>query len=380
MNTKLRTKWFLAFAPFAAAMPFVLWQCGGGDSAVGPSNDASTGADQGSGSSGGGNGSSGGSGAGSSGTNGSSGGTASSSGAAGSSGGSGSSGAGSSSGARDGGGSSSGVQDAGPPPMLCDDAGAPAGCVQCLTDTNCPTATPRCLTSAGTCVVCLTNTDCGNGTTPSCWPSTHTCHARCDSDGGACPAGVNMPNVCDTTSGACVGCRSGQDCPTARPVCDTVTKQCEQCQTDTNCSGTTPRCDTAANPPICVTCLTNPDCANSTVGPVCRQVGIANHTCVAGCVSNAQCTNATLPMSDAGAPACNLTTNTCVQCVDNTTCSAPTPLCDTAAVPAGRANRCQECLPANLTNDAGIQGCDGGMGSNMCLAVGLGGGGQFSCR
>ncbi len=345
------TKWFILVAPLAAAAPLMLADCSGSSG-----NSPDAGADGTGGGSSGGTSSSGGSSGGA--TSSSSGGGASSGGTASSSGGGASSGGTASS---SGGGGDGGVRDAAPPPVVCTDAGTPPGCVQCVTDSNCPTATPRCLNNA--CVMCETNSDCGNGATPSCWPSTHTCHASCAVDGAAaCPAGAP---ICDTTTGACVGCRTGTDCPTVRPVCDTVNKVCEQCQTDTNCSGTTPKCDTAANPPACVACLTNPDCAGSTAGPVCRQV---THTCAPGCVSSSQCT-------DAGAMACDLTTNACVECVDNTTCAAPTPLCDLTV--GARQHRCEQCLPA--TADAGIQGCDGG-GLGLCQGAPGNPTGPLMCR
>jgi hypothetical protein len=140
----------------------------------------------------------------------------------------------------------------------------------------------------------------------------------------------------------------------------------------------TPICNLANN--TCVTCLTNNDCSTSMVGPVCRQ---ATHTCAAGCVSDTQCADAGVPGVDAAAPRCNLTNNACVECLGDTDCVGGTPFCDTAAAGAGaaaRTNRCQTCLPANAATDAGMEGCDGGPGSNCQVAVGVGGAGQFVCR
>jgi hypothetical protein len=74
--------------------------------------------------------------------------------------------------------------------------------------------------------------------------------------------------------------------------------------------------------------------------------------------------------------ACDLANGTCVQCLDNTSCSGLTPVCDTAAVGAN-AHRCVVCLPPAPGSDAGPQGCDGGPGQMMC-AAGVGGG--FVCR
>ena len=224
----------------------------------------------------------------------------------------------------------------------------------------------------------MTSTDCGTGTTPVCQPSDHTCHASCAVDGG--PRCVGATPICDPASGACVGCRvGGNDCRVAAPVCSPTTQQCVQCATNTDCAGTvTPLCDTANN--TCVTCLTNGDCSTSMVGPVCRQ---ATHTCAAGCISDTQCADAGVPGVDAGANRCNLTNNACVQCLGDPDCTGGTPFCDTqpaGAGAAGRANRCQQCLPANAPADAGAEGCDGGPGSTCQVAVGVGGAGQFVCR
>jgi hypothetical protein len=248
-----------------------------------------------------------------------------------------------------------GGQDAG---TLCTAPGFPPGCVQCLTNSNCPTAMSQCLN--GTCVACVTSSDCGNGTTPVCWPGNHTCHAACGEGGATCPMGMGQPSVCDTTTGACVGCRSSMDCPTAAPVCDSTGMRCVQCQADNNCTGTTPHCDPATL--TCAACVTNAHCTNPAM-PVCRTsfgfMGMSR-SCQAGCTSDAQCT-------DAGATVCDSTGN-CVQCLDNSTCSGLNPVCDTtASLGRGGPNltyhRCVVCLPPPFGSDAGTQGCDGGPGT-----------------
>jgi hypothetical protein len=261
-----------------------------------------------------------------------------------------------------------GGQDAG---TLCIGMGIPPGCVQCLTNSNCPTAMSHCLN--GTCVVCAASADCGNGTTPVCWPGNHTCHAACGEGGAACPMGVGQPSFCDTTTGACVGCRTSMDCPTAAPVCESTTSRCVQCQADNNCTGTTPHCDPTTL--TCVACVTNSDCTNPAT-PVCRvafgAMGPMGRSCQAGCTSSAQCT-------DGGATVCDPNGN-CVQCVDNSTCSAQNPICDTNAFGRGGFNasyhRCVVCLPSTPGSDAGTQGCDGGPGTCYYNAM-MGG---YVCR
>jgi hypothetical protein len=71
-----------------------------------------------------------------------------------------------------------------------------------------------------------------------------------------------------------------------------------------------------------------------------------------------------------------------VECLDNSTCSGLSPICDTTPSTFGRGgynpnyHRCVVCLPPSLGSDAGTQGCDGGPGScyyNMML-------GGYVCR
>ncbi|MGA7124065.1 MAG: hypothetical protein WBY94_28440, partial [Polyangiaceae bacterium] len=269
-------------------------------------------------------------------------------------------GSGSSSGAHDGGsgsgGQEAGGQDAG---VLCTAPGVPAGCVDCLTNAQCPKATNVCL--AGTCVACATSADCAGTSTPVCWPSNHTCHASCAGDGGiAC---VGPEDHCDTATGACVGCTSNQECAAdaggsgRRPVCDMTTLQCVQCVSTTDCNagdaGTRLLCDEASHG--CVECIADSDCATSAAGPVCR-AGVCNP----GCTTNTQC-----PM-DGGTPICDTARNACVECLANTDCSGDTPFCRTAGFGGGPIiNRCEACLPA-VGMDAGVRGCDGGAGSTRC--------------
>jgi hypothetical protein len=262
-----------------------------------------------------------------------------------------------SSGADANGGGGSSTQEAG---VLCTSTGIPPGCVQCLSGADCPTIAPHCLN--GTCVTCVTSADCGGGSTPVCWPSDNMCHAACSNGGMTCPTGAGQPSVCDPTTGACVGCLTTNDCPTSAPVCDSVTMQCVQCQTDSNCSGTTPHCDSTSQ--TCVACAKNADCTDPAM-PVCRFMPPSARAmpptlgCQPGCTSSSQCT-------DAGATACD-SNGYCVECVDNSTCSGATPICNTTIPYAfGTYETCVPCLPAPYGSDAGSQGCDGG----TCMPIG----------
>jgi hypothetical protein len=56
-------------------------------------------------------------------------------------------------------------------------------------------------------------------------------------------------------------------------------------------------------------------------------------------------------------------TGSCVQCVDNSTCSGAMPICDTISSfgpTSASYHRCIVCLPGG---DAGAEGCDGGPGT-----------------
>src|SRR5215471_12660290 len=75
---------------------------------------------------------------------------------------------------------------------------AALGCVDCLANTDCPASGPICV--RGSCGQCGTNADCP-ASTPACWPSDHTCHPACTAN-SSCP---KDSQICDTTSGACVG-------------------------------------------------------------------------------------------------------------------------------------------------------------------------------
>jgi hypothetical protein len=310
-------------APFVALLLFGLGHCGG---------DSTSGADA------------------------STGGAGDGSGGVGSDGAGGDAGSGSGGGGADGGG---GVVDAGPDTggrPVCTGPNMPLGCY-CVTDATCG-ASQHCL--SGSCVQCRASADCGNAQ-PVCWPGDHTCHAACGEGGATCPMGIGQPNRCDTSTGACVGCLGSTDCNSmAAPVCDTSAMRCVQCLTDMNCAGAMPHCDPTTF--TCVACVTNADCAGSAGGPVCRtgfnRVGQMTRACQPGCTSSAQCVDA-----GANAKVCD-STSSCVECIDNATCSGTAPVCDAVATPFGPPSptfhRCVVCLPGG---DAGTQGCDGGPGT-----------------
>jgi hypothetical protein len=138
---------------------------------------------------------------------------------------------------------------------------ATLGCVSCTMDSQCPASARFC--AMGNCVQCKSNSHCGGGSTPSCWPGDHKCHAACTSN-QQCAQGGNTP-TCDMSTGACVGCVSASDCPASQSVCHPAMQQCVQCASSSDCTGTsTPYCspngDTAWQ---CVQCLDNTHCPSS---------------------------------------------------------------------------------------------------------------------
>ncbi|MGH7269820.1 MAG: hypothetical protein ACREJ3_05255, partial [Polyangiaceae bacterium] len=187
------------------------------------------------------------------------------------------------------------------------------GCVDCTSNAQCPASSPACL--QGACVQCITNANCGTGTTPACYPATHTCHAACTS-AQQCQQrgqGGNQAPLCDANTGACVGCNSGSDCPVSAKICDRTTQQCVQCATNADCGAGQPRCLQPDG--RCVACLSNADCG--TAAPVCDP---QDFTCRQGCTADSQCA--------AGQPRCDAASARCVQCLTSADCAGTsTPTC-----------------------------------------------------
>ncbi len=202
--------------------------------------------------------------------------------------------------------------------QLCDPA---LGCVQCLTNKNCPPAgafnanAKVCV--LGSCEVCGADTDCAAGQV--CEPNTHTCRASCIGDGGTNCAMRGGAPICDTTTGACVACLTAKDCTNAmRPVCDPTTQQCVQCGANADCANNMngKLCDTASA--TCVACLANTDCPMAR--PLCNA---NNHTCQAGCTTNMQCTTATGGVL----PICDAANGRCVECTTAAQCPGTGAMC-----------------------------------------------------
>jgi hypothetical protein len=150
---------------------------------------------------------------------------------------------------------------------------------------------------------------------------------------GTCGVNVDCtdPAKAFCVAGVCVGCQSGLDggtnaCTAPTGVCDSLTGKCVACTASSHCATlAAPICDTTKN--TCVGCAADLQCQtkNATL-PACR----ADGQCV-------QCTSTTAATACVGtSPACDTTTNTCVQCTSAATCSGATPIC-------GTTEKCQAC-------------------------------------
>jgi hypothetical protein len=96
---------------------------------------------------------------------------------------------------------------------------------------------------------------CGDRIADVITPNVTSCSAT-----AACPA---ARPICDSTSLACRGCTSDQECPSSGPArCDSATGQCVSCVTSATCTGPFRIiCDPSAH--RCVECLTDADCPRS---------------------------------------------------------------------------------------------------------------------
>jgi hypothetical protein len=110
--------------------------------------------------------------------------------------------------------------------------------------------------------------------------------------------------VCDTALNQCVQCGVTGDC-NGNQVCEPTSHTCvSSCADGGPCPAGT-SCDTTRW--VCVGCTGNADCANASTGQVCA----GNGQCVQ-CVDDTTCTFPT--------PRCNRGNDTCVQCLTGADC------------------------------------------------------------
>lgn len=173
-------------------------------------------------------------------------------------------------------------------------------CAECdpADDSGCSDTTPICrtdMTGQPTCAECLADTECAAyiGTTV------------CAQSGG------NL--------GACVECDAGNAtaCLGPTPYCEPAINLCVECVTNAECGGATPICE----PNICRACASDSECAAMSGTTVCAEAGVNLGACVV-------CDAANDSACVAPTPACDTTTNGCVECTSWQHCSGNTPICD----------------------------------------------------
>lgn len=182
--------------------------------------------------------------------------------------------------------------------LICASSG---NCVQCTTNSNCPSSSPYCLSTGLCSATCVSNSNCPSNT-PIC--NSGTC-VQC-TQGSNCPSGSPFcnNNLCSSS------CLSSSQCPTSKPICSSGT--CLECLTNSNCPTQTPICGSRGS---CVQCTSNSNCPSSL--PYCD---LTSATCTMSCTSNSQCS------ALSNAPYC--VSGTCVQCTSNSNCPTNTPYCN----------------------------------------------------
>jgi hypothetical protein len=133
--------------------------------------------------------------------------------------------------------------DRDPARPMCDQAGTqgptntcvagPDAMQGCSGPQDCSGATPVCRTSDRTCVECLEDTNCPTAEEPVCMAS-NTC-GGCTIDADCAGRGDGRIN-CDTSSGACEVCVDNGDCSASAPICDGSTQVCRGCAADAECT------------------------------------------------------------------------------------------------------------------------------------------------
>ena len=233
-----------------------------------------------------------------------------------------------------------------PSTPICKNPGATTGvCVQCTTDTHCPTAAAaHCSAESNTCSKCTTDDHCTRLTsTPFCNVTSGTC-VQCLSN-TVCTGST----VC-SGYGVCAICTSSAQCTTS-PICSTTRGVCVECQTDADChevnkgecssAGTCVACTSSAhcahfeltpacNAGVCVPCVYHSDCPNP------AKAQCSGNTCIA-CTDSAQCAHlSTTPVCKSPG-----TSGLCVQCTSHSDCSSP------IAAQCSASNTCVACTATN---------------------------------
>lgn len=221
-----------------------------------------------------------------------------------------------------------GTPDAGTPDSGTPDAGPPTVCRDTALsgiDQGCTAEKPSCDAAAngglGQCKTCG-DSDPGTGTDQGCSSAAPFCDVAANGGDGVCKACFNS-----ATGGA-----TDQGCSAAAPLCDTAAGNgvgaCKVCldtaaagstTADEGCSAPTSLCDVSAanGAGACKICLTS-----SNEGCPGAQTCNAQGTACEGCEDNASCTNPSTPFCKPPPPV-----SSCVECIDNSNCTAARPAC-----------------------------------------------------
>lgn len=227
-------------------------------------------------------------------------------------------------------------------------------CAVCLADTDCKAPAPGCKVNPGDsskniCVECTQNSHCTDSSKPTCDLTLNKCvPCLVAADCKATPS--NCKTNADSTLNQCVECLSSNDCKTltSKPICDTTKNKCVPCLADTDCPATASKCLKDAGGDN-----TKNQCVSCLSGTDCSGVvgkplcDLSNHQCVA-CKANMDCS------AVVNNPACYVnamdsTKNMCVPCVLGSDCPMSTPTCKVNAADPSK-NMCLVCLAdANCT-------------------------------
>ncbi|WP_225412541.1 Ig-like domain-containing protein [Stigmatella hybrida] len=194
-------------------------------------------------------------------------------------------------------------------------------------DQGCTAEAPSCDAAAngglGQCKVC-DDSDKGDGRDQGCSTEAPFCDPSANGGNGACRTCLN----------SAAGGAQDQGCSAAAPLCDSTAGNgvgtCKVCldtaaagstSADEGCSAPTAICDAAAanGAGACTICVTgsNEGCPGS-------QTCNAQGTACEGCENNDSCTNPSTPICKPPPPV-----SSCVECIDNSSCSDARPACNT---------------------------------------------------
>lgn len=263
----------------------------------------------------------------------------------------------------------------------CVASGALAGtCEACASDANCTAPTPACNPTSATCVQCTTpDMAACSGATPVCSSTQNTC-AGCNGDNGStttlpCPTTANP--YC-AAAGTCGKCASNSDCAMTGhpgPTCDMTTGACgTTCVVDADC----PVADWCSQAGVCTPKTPNgqPLPTAAPVNGTCNAVNGAR-ACTSGvCDTDGKCGyasgdgNCTAGDAGTGVTVCRTmicassgpNADKCAQCLTDADCSGATPACNLTS------NECVQCTATNATAcTAGMPACD--VASSICVSV-----------